>query len=104
MKFEHYPEKRLKKQLCEIINRCLPELDHSLYFFGSRVKGTNQEGSDIDLVIEPDRRLTAEEKFVIEDGLEAIPTLYSFDLVDLHDTHEPFREQALNNSEEIKVA
>lgn len=104
MKLEHYSVEELERQVRAAVERGLPGLDYKLYFFGSRVSETNREGSDIDIGIEAERKLTAAEKFAVEDELEKICTLYSFDLVDFNDTDVEFCKQALKNAREIKVA
>ena len=52
MKLAHYPEKKLKKEILEIIGKHLDLRKYKVFFFGSRVKGDNFPRADIDIGIE----------------------------------------------------
>ena len=52
MNIEFYPEKKLRKQVLEIVSKHLDLDSYRIFFFGSRVKEDNSLVSDIDIVIE----------------------------------------------------
>ena len=54
----------------------------SIYLFGSEVAGPRRPASDIDVGLMGDERLAPELLQKIEDELEELPTLRSFDVVD----------------------
>lgn len=51
--------------------------------FGSQATGKAGRGSDIDLAIWPEEALSASEWFDIQDELDDLPTLQTWDLVDM---------------------
>ncbi|WP_373602459.1 nucleotidyltransferase domain-containing protein [Parafannyhessea umbonata] len=51
--------------------------------FGSQAAGKAKSGSDIDLAIWPSGALSASEWFDIQDELDDLPTLRTWDLVDM---------------------
>lgn len=62
----------------EAVRICRAHGAKRVILFGSRAKGTATQRSDIDLAVEGVRNVE-----VLREEIEEIPTLYSFDLVDL---------------------
>ena len=67
MRVEFYPLEKLKKEILEIIGEYLDLKFYRVFFFGSRVKGDNFPGADIDIGIEGPREIPAEIKLEIEE-------------------------------------
>jgi len=102
MKLEHYPEKKLKKEILEIVGKRLDLKKYKVFFFGSRVAGDNFPRSDIDIGIEGKIEMPGAVKIEIEEEIEKLPTLYKFDVVDFKTVSEKFRKEALKNIEYVK--
>ncbi|MCD6093222.1 MAG: nucleotidyltransferase domain-containing protein [Candidatus Omnitrophica bacterium] len=102
MKIEFYPERKLKKQILEIIGRYLDLNSYKVFFFGSRVKKDNSNRSDIDIGIEGPKKMPIQAKLEIEEELDNLPTLYKFDLVDFKEVPEKFKKEALKYAEYIR--
>jgi len=102
MKLEFYPEKKIKKEILEIIGKYLDLKKYKVFFFGSRVEGTNFPRADIDIGIKGPKPVSPEIKFKIEEELEELPTLYKFDLVDFSEVAKDFKKEALKSVEYVK--
>jgi predicted nucleotidyltransferase len=102
MRIEFYPEKKLKKEILEIVSKYLDLKKYKVFFFGSRVRGDNFPRADIDIGIKGPKPIPPEIKFKIEEELEELPTLYKFDLVDFSEVAEDFKEEALRFIEYVK--
>ena len=74
---------------------------HRVVLFGSRAGGNAKQRSDFDLGVDGDEPLGIQSFFEIEEALEGLPTLYSFDWVDLAKTNNRFREEALKTAKVI---
>lgn len=72
---------------------------HKVVLYGSRATGRARERSDYDLGVVGDAPLPLKDFYAIEDTLEALPTLYRIDWVDLMRTDERFRTRALKEAE-----
>lgn len=72
-------------------------INKKLVLFGSRATGNNRDRSDIDLGILSEEPDNFESLYKLKDILEELPTLYSFDLVDLNTVPDSFRNEALKN-------
>lgn len=101
MKLEHYPVSKLKKEIADIVSQYLDTTVYHAFFFGSRVRGDNSERSDIDIGIEGPLPITGATRVKIEDDLEQLPTLYTFDVVDFAKKSPDFKEKALEYTEVI---
>lgn len=93
----------LKKKIVEIINQKLDLSHYKIFLFGSRINGTADERSDIDIGIQSldsylptgvisDLQLELDEK---------LPILQKIDLVDFNNVAEDFKKVALQNIEVI---
>jgi len=101
MKLEFYFEKKLKKEILEIVGKYLNLSKYRVFFFGSRVKGNNFPRADIDIGIRGPREIPAEIKLQIEDEIYRLPTLYKFDIVDFYTTSGKFKKEAFKNLEYV---
>jgi len=101
MKLEFYPEEKLKKEILEIVGKYLDLKKHKVFFFGSRVKGTNFPRADIDVGIEGFEPIPAKAKIRIQEELEKLPTLYKFDIVDFSQVSESFIKEAKRSVEYV---
>ncbi len=101
MKIEHYPEKKLKKEILEIVGKRLDLKKYKVFFFGSRVAGDNFLRSDIDIGIEGKREVPVVIRMEIEEEIEKLPTLYKLDVVDFKKVSEKFRKEALKHIEYV---
>lgn len=101
MKLEFYNEKKLKKEILEIMRKHLDIKKYKVFFFGSRVKGDNFPRADIDIGIEGPKKMPALTKIKIEEELEKIPTLYKIDLVDFKNVDKTFKKVALQYTEPL---
>lgn len=105
MKLEHYSEKKLKKEIKEIVGRHLDLKKYKIFFFGSRVKGSKylvDDRSDIDIGIEGLMAVPSDIMSNIEEEISKIEILYRIDIVDFRDTSEDFYKVAKQNIEIIK--
>jgi len=64
----------------------------TLIWFGSWVKGTAYQQSDIDLAIEHHGKLTQKEIVEFQDWLDDFPTLYSIDLIEMQVASEALKQ------------
>ena len=74
---------------------------HRVLLFGSRARGTAKRGSDFDLAVDGNEPLTIKQFYEIEEALDALPTLYRFDWVDLAKVNARFREEAIKSAQVI---
>lgn len=74
---------------------------HRVLLFGSRARGNAKQRSDFDLAVDGDAPLSLKKFYEIQDALEELPTLYSFDWVDLANTNSRFREEAMKSARVI---
>ncbi len=64
-----------------------------ILWFGSWAKGTARPHSDIDLAIIPPKEATRRDWSRLRERIEEMPTLYSFDLVNLGEVSEALRSE-----------
>lgn len=64
-----------------------------IFWFGSWAKGTARPHSDIDLAVIPPKDVTGRDWSRLRERIEEMPTLYSFDLVDLTEVSEALRSE-----------
>ena len=102
MKLENYSEKKLKKEILDIISRYLDLKKYKIFFFGSRVNGSSFERADIDLGIEGPKKIEAKIILEIKEKIDKLPLLYKFDVVDFKKVSEDFKKEAKKNLEYVK--
>ena len=83
-------EQEIIERVVEIVKKHLPEC--RLYLFGSRARGTAKETSDFDFAVECEGRVPFYKMALIIDEAEELPTLKSFDFVDLKITSPTFAQ------------
>ncbi len=83
-------EKEIPLKAAEIIIKYLP--DAKVYLFGSRAKGTAKPHSDFDIAIEWKEKIPFYTMARIREELDKLPTLKSFDLIDLKIVSSSFVE------------
>ena len=66
-----------------------------MWIVGSEAAGTALPGSDVDVALEGPTPVDLERLARLRSDLDMLPTLRSFDLVDLRRTSEGFRREAL---------
>lgn len=93
---------RRQEEILAMIHSCLEKLSEKLrgyevILFGSRADGTARSRSDFDIGILGDRPLDVQTLFSLRDMLDELPTLYTFDVVDLNTVSARFREEALKS-------
>ena len=85
--------KRLFQQLA-------PQLQgYKVFLFGSRAAGKARSRSDFDLGVLGATAMPLDRFYQIEDKLDALPTLYRIDWVDLNRVADEFRKRALERAE-----
>lgn len=77
---------------------------HRVILFGSRARGDARTRSDFDLAVTGPSPLPLADFYALADQIEALPTLYRFDWVDLARTGTRFRESALEHAEVLLEA
>ncbi len=82
------------KQMVAAVRSVLPSTEFRIVLFGSRARGTARPDSDWDLGIQGPRPVTGEERQRIRDALEDLPTLHTFDVVDLTTARPALRDSA----------
>ena len=78
--------KKYKKELLNIIYQILP--DCKVYLFGSRARGTNDQGADIDLALDNKKAIKLEDLFKIKEKIEESTIPLFVDLVDINSANE----------------
>lgn len=74
---------------------------HKVFFFGSRVDGTSNERSDVDIGIEGEKALSGSTLAEIRNEIEELPILYSIDIIDFRKCSEDFRKVASAHTEPL---
>jgi hypothetical protein len=90
----------IKEAVC-IIRRRLRRGQAKIYLFGSRAKGTNANGSDIDIAILGKERIDDLLFLRIKEEVKAIPTLRKIDLVDLNRSAASFKKAVLSHGQAL---
>lgn len=80
-----------KKLLLNIIYEKLP--DCRVYLFGSRARGTNHPGSDIDLALDAGAKIGMHIIGAIQEAIEESRIPFFVDVVDFHAVSSDMREQ-----------
>lgn len=87
-------------EVLTMIRKCLEKMKNELQgrqivLFGSRALGCAGPRSDFDIGVIGKQPLPLDLFYRVEDNLEALPTLYSIDWVDLNRVSSDFRKRAL---------
>ncbi len=92
----------VKEQVREIIKEELKSGDYSAFFFGSRIVGNYSKTSDLDVGFDGPDLVPKDIMYKIKSRIDAIPSLYSIDIVDLQSVGDEFKKIAKSKIEEIK--
>ncbi len=84
--------------MARVLARQLDARHYRAWIIGSEATGTAQPGADLDIAFEGPASLDLAALARLRDALEDLPTLRSFDLVDLRRTTEAFRREALREA------
>lgn len=82
------------EQMVAAVRSVLPSPQFRIVLFGSRARGDARFDSDWDLGIQGPRPLTGPERQRIREALEDLPTLHTFDVVDLTAVRKGIRDRA----------
>ncbi len=86
--------------LKRLFQELAPQLQgYKVLLFGSRAAGKAGPRSDFDLGVLGTTPMPLNMFYQIEDKLEALPTLYKIDWVDLNRVADEFRQRALQHAE-----
>ena len=102
MKLEHYSNQQLKREVKKIVGNYLDLKKYGIFFFGSRVIGSNVSRSDIDIGIEGDKPIPIEILAKIREEISNLPILYHIDIIDFKAVDKDFYQVAKQKIETIK--
>ncbi len=90
-----YSQKKIEKDIINIISKYLDINSTKVFFFGSRVYGIKNDRSDIDIGIEYKNKISLRILSKIREDIDNLNILYTIDLVDFKDVSESFKTVAL---------
>lgn len=79
---------KYKQTLIRIIGRYLPTA--KIYLFGSRAKGDNDSGSDIDLALDAGEKIDIKVLLDVADAISDSTIPFFVDIIDVHAVDETF--------------
>ena len=94
-------QESLPKDLARIALLNLEREKYRLFFFGSRVDGSGNEQSDIDVGIDGTKAIPEESLAAIRNAVGSLPTLFKIDVVDFTRARPQFKEVAMKHIEPI---
>lgn len=92
------------RQVFDIVRRVTGSPAYRVFLFGSWAAGRARERSDIDIGIEGPAPLDPAAMLEIRDACEALPTLYTVEVVDFTQVSPLFREEATARVYELESA
>ncbi len=101
MRLEHYNQEKLKREILDLLGKHLDLGRYKVFFFGSRVSGSGDERSDVDVGIEGPEPIPRDIMLDIQDALEDLSTLYKIEVVDFYRVGERFEMMAKRHMELI---
>lgn len=99
MRIEHGSIEKIKKQILDAVGKHLDLCEYRVFFFGSRVLGKGNEGSDVDIGIKGPQSIPLDIFSKIEEEIEEIRILYSIEIVDFSRVSEKFKKVAMQKVE-----
>ena len=87
-------DKKLKKEIFNIVGKYLDTSKYKLFFFGSRVSGRGNDRSDIDIGIEGLQEVSSEVMAKIKQGIKNLPMLYIIEIIDFKNVSPDFYKVA----------
>ncbi len=96
---EPLTDSQILRAIKEIVRKYLPKA--KIYLYGSRAKGTHSRVSDYDIAIDNGEKIDVAilQKIIFE--LEDLPTLRTFDVIDLNNISKDFYEIIREDLKEI---
>lgn len=92
-------EDELIEASVRVIKRYLPHA--RVIVFGSRAKGKHRPNSDLDLALDIGEPIGGWIVETLREELDKLPTLVTFDLVDLHKVGEDFKKTILSEGKVV---
>ena len=92
------------RHVAAIVRRVTGDPAYRAVLFGSWASGEARERSDIDIGILGPKPVDPGTMLEIRDACEALPTLYTLELVDLARVPEAFRREAMARSMDLEPA
>ncbi len=104
-KDEHLPEEVLTvaRQVATIVRQTTRNPAYRVFVFGSWASGKARRRSDIDIGIEGPDPVDPPAMFEIREACEALPTLYTLDLIDFARVSPLFRKHATSEIFEVEL-
>lgn len=99
MKLERAPIGKLKRDILETIGKYADLGKYKIFIFGSRISGSSDERSDIDIGIEGKQPMPPEALAKIREEIENLPYLYKIEIVDFKTVSNDFYKIAKKNIE-----
>ena len=93
----------IKREVQKILANELAGTQFSAFFFGSRIAGTNNLTSDLDVGIEGPTPVPEDILRSIKARCANIRTLYTIDIVDFSVLNDDFKEVAKTKTEPIRI-
>jgi uncharacterized protein len=84
-------KREYREQIIEIIKKHLPEA--KIYLFGSRSRGTNHPGSDIDIAVDTSHKIDRSIIHKIKDELEDTTIPFFVDVIDWYSAEDTLKSQ-----------
>lgn len=84
-------EVRYKNKLIAIILQYLPTA--KIYLYGSRARGSNYPGSDVDLAIDAGQKIGSSKLAEIKEAIEVTTVPFFVDVVDVNDITSDFLDE-----------
>ena len=98
-------ETEIRQMLVDTLQSAASRLGRrKVFLFGSRALGKAKDRSDFDLGVMGDEPMPLEDFYAVEDLIEALPTLYRIDWVDLARVSQRFRTEALEHAKTLYEA
>ncbi|MFH1832504.1 MAG: nucleotidyltransferase domain-containing protein [bacterium] len=82
-----------KNEIIDIIKKHIPNC--KIYLFGSRARGTNRPGSDIDIVLDMGKKIERSLIADINDELEESNIVFGVDVLDFNSISQDIKDQIL---------
>ena len=90
------------RQVATIVRRVTGDPAYRAFLFGSWASGMARERSDIDIGIKGPTGIDPGTMVEIREACDALPTLYTIELVDFARVPEDFRREALSRSLQVE--
>ena len=94
----------LARQVAAIVRLVTGDPAYRVFLFGSWASGEARARSDIDIGIEGPARVDPEALLEIRSACEALPTLYTIEVVDFSQVAPDFRKEAKSRVLELEPA